>query len=92
MNFYSEIAPKINEKLKKLGEAQLFPEFYGFCKSRNLMIMDDLSVEGYGLILPSRGYNINEAKAILKRLALFHASCAVVQEDHSDIFAEFKEG
>lgn len=37
IEFYGDIAPKISQKLKKLGEIQLLPESIGVCKTRKIM-------------------------------------------------------
>lgn len=90
--FYAKIVPKINDKLKFLGEPKLFPEYFGMSELNNILILEDLSIEGYKVLPRSQGYNIPEAKAILKRMATFHAICAAVQEEHPDIFANFTKG
>lgn len=90
--FYEKIAPKINQKLKELGETTLFADLIGACKSEKIMILEDLSVEGYRVLPVKKGFNIEETKVLLKRIATFHAICAVLQEEKSDIFAKFKFG
>ncbi|XP_031636472.1 uncharacterized protein LOC116349260 [Contarinia nasturtii] len=90
--FYEQIIPKMNEKLKLLNETDMFPEVYGACKSRNIIILEDLSVKGYQVLPVIRGYNVLETKSILRKLALFHAICAVLQEERSDIFSICKLG
>lgn len=96
IEFYSEIAPKINKKLKEMGEAQLLPECFGICRPKKIMILEDLMAKGYKLqpALPGSrpGYNVLQAKAVLKRMAAFHAIGAVLQEEEPDIFVHFKSG
>lgn len=50
IEFYSEIAPKINGKLKELDELKLLPECFGVCKTNKVMIMEDLGAKGYTLL------------------------------------------
>lgn len=92
VEFYEEIAPKINQKLKVLGQPRLFAEMIGMSKSKKVMILEDLSGKGYRVLPVKDGYNFEETKALLKRIALFHATCAVLQEEKSDIFTTFKYG
>lgn len=92
MEFYAVVAPEFNEKLKQLGESELFPEAFGVCKQRNILILEDLSEKGYKSRAAAHGLNIAETKAVLRRVATFHAVGAVLQEEHSDIFANFKYG
>lgn len=94
IEFYSEIAPKINEKLKELGELQLLPECFGVCKTNKIMMMEDLGMKGYTLLPAQPGYNISQSKFVLRRMAAFHAIGAVLHEESSNLFASknFKSG
>lgn len=92
MKFYDEIVPRFNEKLKLLGELELLAEAFGVCKQRNILMLDDLSVKGYKPRSPELGFNVPETKAVLKRLASFHAISAVLQEDQPNIFTNIKNG
>lgn len=92
MEFYDEIVPKFNKKLKELGETELLAEGFGVCKQKNILILEDLSVKGYVSRSPAFGLDVTETKAVLKRLATFHAISAVLQDEHPDIFANFKCG
>lgn len=92
MEFYEKIVPKFNEKLKELGETELMAEPFGICTERNILILEDLSTKGYQARSPLHGFDMHEAKAVLKRVATFHAIGAVLQEQQSDIFGNFKLG
>ncbi|XP_037048727.1 uncharacterized protein LOC119083172 [Bradysia coprophila] len=92
VEFYDQIAPKINAKLKDLNEPQLLPECYGVCKEKKIMVIEDLSAKGYTTLHGPNKCNISEAKAILKRIAVFNGIGVVLREDKSDIFANFKSG
>lgn len=91
MEFY-EIVPKFNRKLKELGEPDLMAEPIGVCAEKNILILEDLSTKGYQARSPTHGLNIHETKAVLRRVATFHAIGAVLQEEQPDIFANFKFG
>lgn len=91
--FYGEIMPKIKKFLHKLNEPNaLVAETFGVCKVNNAMLFEDLTLKGYEMASIQQGFNLDEAKTILKKLATFHAICAVLQEQQPDIFANYKHG
>lgn len=92
MEFYDKIVPKFDAKLKQLGESELFAEAFGVCKKKNVLILEDLSVKDYKSRPAALGLNVTETEAVLKKVATFHAICAVLQEEQPDIFANFKYG
>lgn len=92
IEFYGDIAPKIAAKLKDLGEMELLPETIGVCKSRKIISMEDLGAKGYETLPAQPGYNIAQTKAILKRMAKFHAIGAILQEENPNIYTNFKSG
>ena len=93
IEFYSKIAPKINEKLKKLNEVDQFvAEPYGVCSANDAILFEDLSLKGYRIASVHRGFNLEEARLVLKKAALLHAVHAVLQEEYPNIFENFKYG
>lgn len=92
IEFYGEVAPKINQKLRELGEQPILPEIFGVCKTRKIMIMDDLAAKGYKIIPAQPGYDIPQAKIILKKMAMLHSICAILQEEQPNILHNFKSG
>lgn len=92
MEFYGEIVPKFNEKLKLLDEPSRSIWCVLCVNSEIVLILEDLSVRGYKSRSGADGLNANETKAVLKRLATFHAIGAVLQEEQPNIFANFKYG
>lgn len=92
MEFYGKIVPKFNQKLKELSELELIAEPFGVCAEKNILILEDLSAKGYQARSPAQGLNEHETKAVLRRVAAFHAICAVLQEKEYDIFGNFKKG
>lgn len=92
IDFYAELAPRFNQKLSDLGDSQLIPEIFGLCKNKRMMIMEDLAAKRYDFVPVERGFNLAEAKVILKRLAVFHAIGAVLLEHEPNIFAKYRIG
>lgn len=92
VEFYDKIAPRMNEKLKDLDESELLPECFGVCKKQKIMVIEDLNAKGYKLLPGQNKCNISETKAVLKRMAVFNAIGAILQQEQSDIFATFKSG
>lgn len=71
VEFYTNIAPKINQKLRELGESDLFADLIGACKSREVMILEDLSADGYQVSAAKGGFDVEETKAILNYFMRF---------------------
>lgn len=93
IEFYNKIAPKINKALRKLNESsQLLAESYGVSKEHGTIVFEDLKSKNYCISSIFRGFNFDEAKAVLKKAATFHAINAVLQEEQPDIFENFKYG
>lgn len=93
IEFYSKIAPKIDEALRKLDiTGQLFAKSYGVCKTNTAILFEDLKAKDYCISSIIRGFNFDEAKAVLKKAATFHAINAVLQEENPGIFENFKYG
>lgn len=93
IEFYNKIAPKINQALEKLNETnQLIATPYGVCVGNNAILFEDLTSKGYGIASVHRGFNFDQAKTVLRKAATLHAIHAVLQEENSDIFENFKYG
>lgn len=93
IEFYTNIAPKINQELAKLNDdSQLIASPYGVCNTNRAIIFEDLSTKEYGISSVCRGFNFDEATFVLKKAAIFHAVNAVLQENQPDIFEHFKHG
>lgn len=93
IEFYNKIAPKINKALRKLNESsQLLAESYGVSKEHDTIVFEDLKTKNYCISSIFRGFNFEEAKAVLEKAAIFHAINAVLQEEQPDIFENFKYG
>lgn len=93
IEFYSETVPQIQRLLRKLDEPiEFFAETIGVCKLNKAMIFEDLTQNGFGMASIQRGFDLPVAKAVLKKLAKFHAICAVLQEEKPNVFLNFKYG
>lgn len=92
VEFYGDVAPKINKKLQEMGEHSILPEIYGVCKTKKIMIMDDLVAKGYGISAAQPGYDISQAKSILRKMAMLHSISAILQEEQPNTFNNFKSG
>lgn len=93
IEFYEQIAPQINRLLEKLNEKhQLLPGIYGACQVNKVILFEDMALKGYCMASVHEGFDFDETKYILKKAAVFHAICAVLQEQQPDIFKNFQHG
>lgn len=89
-DFYNRIAPRIKEQLWKLNEMDsLIPDTYGVCRARNVILFEDLLTKNYGT---RKGFSIDDAKIVMKKLAAFHATSAKLQEEKPHIFKNYCDG
>lgn len=93
IEFYGDIAPQIDAKYRQLNEPnQLLPCIYGVCNTNKAILFEDLTEKGYRLSTVQRGFNIAEAKFILRKAAAMHAINATLHEENPDIFKNFRHG
>lgn len=93
IEFYSKIAPQIKNVLKNLDETtQLTADVIGVCEENTALLLEDLAEKSFGLASIYQGLGLNDVKLVLKKLAIFHAINAVLQQDNENIFANFKYG
>lgn len=91
IEFYSQLAPKINVALGRLNATEPFiANCYGVCPTRDVILLEDLAVKSYCLL--KQFFNFDETKFIFERLASFHAINAVLQQQQPNIFENFKYG
>lgn len=94
IEFYTQIAPKISALLAQLNETkQLFADCYGVCLTNDAVLLEDLTTKSY--CVPSTvhcGFNLDEAKIALKKMAAFHAINTILQQQQPNIFENFKFG
>lgn len=93
ITFYKCIAPKIEEMLARLHDAnQLIAMPYGVCRTNNAILFEDLSVKGYCIESIHRGFGFDEAVIVLKKAATFHACNAKIHEITPTIFDNYRHG
>lgn len=93
VEFYGKIIPKITSLLREINEHdQLVPGFFGVCDVNSVILFEDMNSKGFKILPAQQGYNFEEAKVILKKIASVHAACAVLQEREPDIFQRFQHG
>lgn len=93
IDFYNQIAPKINELLRNLNETDsMLPKIYGICKAQNIILFEDLLTTNYSTLPVRKGYDMNSTKVIFKKAAAFHAINAVLQQNEPNIFENYRDG
>lgn len=90
---YDNIVPKMNAMLNDLNiEAPIFANKILTSQENGAIVFEDLRTLGYQLKGASVGFDLNEAKNVLQKLAQFHGTCAKLNEQQPIIFEAFKEG
>lgn len=93
IEFYRKIVPAIQSLLRELNEDdKVVPRVHGICALNSAILLEDMTSHGYKIVPVQHGYNLEETKAILKKMASIHAAGAVLQEREPDIFENFHEG
>lgn len=93
MEFYAKIAPRIEAIRRTINENDQFvPKVYGTCADNDLLLLEDMAPNGYKIESVYKGLNVNQAKAVLKKTASFHAAGAILNEQQPDIYENFKYG
>ena len=93
IKFYSQIAPKIYAALDQLNETKpVIARCYGVCSTNDALFLEDMAIKSYCISSACRGFNFDETKSVLQKLASFHAVNAVLQQNQPNIFENFKYG
>lgn len=93
MDFYVDIGTQINAVLRRLGEEQhLLAGLIGACRMNNVLVLEDMRDKAYQCYPLERGFDLCEAKIALRKMALFHAICAHLNEQHPQLFDNFRHG
>lgn len=93
MEMYEKILPQLKGLLLKAGaNRKIFADTIYVSQSHKAILFEDLSIKGYRSKCDRDGFDMTHAKAILSRLAKFHAAGAVLQEQHPDIYRSFNHG
>ncbi|KAH8359980.1 hypothetical protein KR093_009935, partial [Drosophila rubida] len=90
IDMYEDVLPKMAEILRKgLGEhKQLFAGTMNVDRERNSIIFQDMSLQGFFVADRIKQLDREHAHLALEKLALFHASSAVLNEQQPGIFAD----
>lgn len=93
MEMYEKILPQLKTLLHKAGaNRKIFADTIYVSNVHKAILFEDLSIKGYRSKCGSDGFDMTHTKAILSRLAKFHAAAAVLQEQQPDIYRNFKHG
>lgn len=93
MEMYEKILPKLEGFLDQLNvKSKMFAKTIYVSNVNKAIVLEDLTKKGYAIRTSKEGYDITHTKMILSKLAKFHGMCAVLQEQHPDIFKNFKHG
>lgn len=92
LEMYENILPKLEHLLGKLNDkSKTFAKTIYVCKAHKAIVFEDLSLSGYS-VRSIKGFDMTHTKMVLSKLAKFHGMNAVLQEQHPDIFQNFKHG
>ncbi|KAH8310925.1 hypothetical protein KR044_003493 [Drosophila immigrans] len=93
IGMYTKALPKFEEILRQSGEEIKLctPCLYHSLEPRQIMIFDDLVVEGY-TVIRDRGATIEELKAAYTKLAKIHAVSFKILNENPEYLKEFKNG
>lgn len=91
IDFYENIVPKLNTILREF-DPDIFPQTLYTCKTTPVLVLEDLSVEGYSMPSIRPGIDVETTQGILRKLASFHAASAVLHQQQPNIFENFQHG
>ena len=90
----STVTPAIYSLLEETGSTQLYPfaaqYFYSQSKP-DLIVMGDLKEKGYKLADRCKGLDMDHSLLVMRKIARFHASSAVLNQKHPEIIETFYE-
>lgn len=85
--FYKEIVPKMELVLKE----KIAPTFYFSTEEPiRTIVFEDLVEKGYEIADRLKGLNFEQSKLVIKKLANFHASSAIVAQMHPELIDRYK--
>lgn len=92
IEFYSQIVPKIHaiQSAQFVGASPFMATCYGVCENYDVLLLEDVASKSYFML--DRPFNFDETKFLLEKLASFHAINAILQQQNSEIFENFKYG
>ncbi|XP_001359281.3 uncharacterized protein [Drosophila pseudoobscura] len=84
-HMYHKVLPKLERMFQSVGKTVTFgPRAFKLDKSIKVhyILMEDLRTKGYQNVCRQEGFDLVSIKAVLKKLAEFHAASAVYVERH----------
>lgn len=93
IDFYVNIAQNLHQIMLKIdSSSDIFVKCLHIDRERQVLFLEDLSPLKYQTVPLRPGLNLDQTKAILCRLAEFHAASAVLYNQKPSIFEGFKHG
>lgn len=93
IEMYQKILPRMSQLLREANfERKIFADTYFVSHVNQAICFEDLSVGGYQMVTDKKGFDMEQSKMVLTKLAKFHAAAAVMQEQQPDVFRNFHSG
>lgn len=87
VRFYKEMLPKMELILKE----KIAPQFYFNSEDPiRTIVIEDLAEKGYEIADRLKGLNFEQSKLVIRKLASFHASSAIVAQMYPELVEKFK--
>lgn len=93
LDIYEIILPKLKAQLMQSGiDADIVADTIHVCHKHKSIVFEDLSLRGYRMPARCDGLDMAHTKILLRQLAVFHATCALLHEKDENIYTNFKHG
>lgn len=93
LEIYEVILPKLKALLMRSGlDTDLVANSIHVSHSHKAIVFEDLSLRGFRMPARSDGLDMAHSRILLRQLAIFHATAAVLKERNGDIFRNFHHG
>jgi thiamine kinase-like enzyme len=92
INFFEIVAPQMEKILKRLDDENVFTKVVVVDRENEVIVFEDLKVEGFEMPEKSVGIDEKQTKLALKKLAKFHAASMILQAKHPKVFDDFDVG
>lgn len=73
-------------------DADIVADTVHVCHQHKSIVFEDLSLRGYRMPARCDGLDMAHTKILLRQLAVFHATCALLHEKDENIYTHFKHG
>lgn len=93
LDIYELILPKLKAQLMQSGiNADIVADTIHVCHQHKSIVFEDLSLRGFRMAARCDGLDMAHTKILLRQLAVFHATCALLHEKDENIYKNFKHG